>query len=54
VLAAAFFFYMATLAPQSTDPETMMRTVGMASGAAAGIGGAMVLFGMFRRKRCRS
>jgi hypothetical protein len=50
VLAAAFFFYMATLAPQSTDPDALMRTVGMVSGGAAGLGGAMILFGMFRRK----
>lgn len=51
VLAAAFFFYMATMAPQSIDPDAMMRTVGMVSGAAAGLGGAMILFGMLRRKR---
>ncbi len=51
VLAAAFFFYMTTMAPQSNDPETMMRTVGMVSGGAAGLGGAMILFGVFRRKR---
>lgn len=51
VLAAAFFFYMATMAPQSNDPDAMMRTVGMVSGAAAGLGGAMILFGVFRRKR---
>lgn len=51
VLAAAFFFYMTTMTPHSNDPEAMMRTVGMVSGGAAGIGGAMILFGLFRRKR---
>jgi hypothetical protein len=51
VLAAAFFFYMTTMAPQSNDPEAMMHTVGMVSGAAAGLGGVMILFGLFRRKR---
>lgn len=51
VLAAAFFFYMTTMAPHSNDPETMMRTVGMVSGGAAGLGVAMILFGLLRRKR---
>jgi hypothetical protein len=54
VLAAVFFFYMATMAPHSNDPETMMRTVGMVSGAAGGVGGVMILVGMFRRKRGQS
>jgi hypothetical protein len=51
VLAAAFFFYLTTMAPHSNDPQAMMRAVGMVSGAAAGIGGAMILFGVLRRKR---
>lgn len=51
VLAAAFFFYMTTMAPHSNDPQEMMHTVGMVSGAAAGLGGAMILFGLFRRRR---
>ena len=51
VLAAAFFFYMTTMTPQSNDPEAMMRTVGVVSGAAAGLGGVMILFGLLRRKR---
>jgi hypothetical protein len=51
VLATAFFFYMTTMAPQSNDPEAMMRTVGVVSGAAAGLGGVMILFGLLRRKR---
>lgn len=51
VLAAGFFFYMATMAPQSNDPGAMMRTVGMVSSGAAGLGGVMILFGVLRRKR---
>lgn len=51
VLAAAFFFYMMTMAPRSNEPAEMMHTVGMVSGAAAGLGLAMILFGLFRRKR---
>lgn len=51
VLAAAFFFYMAAMAPESADPDAMMRTVGMVSGGAAGLGGAMILIAMFRRRR---
>ncbi len=51
VLATGFFFYMSTMMPRSNDPVEMMRTVGMVSGGAAGLGLAMILFGLFRRKR---
>jgi hypothetical protein len=51
VLAAGFFFYMSTMMPRSNDPVEMMRTVGMVSGGAAGLGLVMVLIGLFRRKR---
>jgi hypothetical protein len=51
VLATGFFLYMSTMMPRSNDPVEMMRTVGMASGGAAGLGLAMILFGLFRRKR---
>jgi hypothetical protein len=51
VLAAGFFFYMSTLTPRSNNPAEMMQTVGMVSGGAAGLGVAMILFGVLRRKR---
>jgi hypothetical protein len=51
VLAAGFFFYMLTMMPRSNDPVEMMRTVGMMSGGAAGLGLVMVLVGLFRKKR---
>jgi len=51
VLAGAFFLYMSGIAARSTDPAEMMRTVGMVSGGAAGIGAAMVLIGLLRRRR---
>ena len=51
VAAAGFFFYMGSIAPRSTDPASMMRTVGTVSGAVGGIGLAMILFGALRRKQ---
>jgi hypothetical protein len=51
VLATGFFLYMSTMMPRSNDPVEMMRTVGMVSGGAAGLGLVMILFGLFRRKR---
>jgi protein-S-isoprenylcysteine O-methyltransferase Ste14 len=51
VLALAFFFYMGTMAPRSTDPAAMMQTVGMVSGGIGAIGIVMIVFGALRRKR---
>ena len=48
LLAAAFFLYMLTLTGKSTDPATMMRTVGTVSGVAVGLGLAMIVFGLFK------
>ena len=50
-LALAFFFGMATAAPRSNNPAEMMRAVGMASGGVGGLGLAMVIFGVLRKKR---
>ena len=49
-LAVAFFFGMQTMAPRSTDPVELMRTVGQVSGVAAGIGLVMVLIGLIGRR----
>ena len=50
VLAAAFFLYMLTLTGKSTDPAAMMRTVGTVSGVAVGLGLAMIVFGLFKKR----
>lgn len=50
VLAAGFFFFMLTIAPQSTDPAEVMRTVGQVSGAMVGISVAMIVFGLIGKK----
>ena len=49
--ALGFFFYMATFAPNSTDPAGMMQTVGAVSGFVGALGLVFILFGTFRRKR---
>jgi hypothetical protein len=49
-LAAGFFFFMLTIAPQSTDPVEMMRTVGNASGVVAGVSVAMIILGLIGKK----
>jgi TRAP-type mannitol/chloroaromatic compound transport system permease large subunit len=53
VLAAAFFLFMGSMAPRSNDPAEMMRTVGIVAGGGAGLGVAMIIFGLFRRKPAR-
>ena len=37
--ALGFFFYMATFAPNSTDPAGMMQTVGAVSGFVGALAG---------------
>lgn len=49
VLAVAFFFVMLSMAPRSTDPVELMRTVGMVSGAAAGLAIAMMAIGTLKK-----
>lgn len=52
VLAGGFFFGMdAALAPRSNDPVAMMRTVGQVSGAVAGLGAVMIVFGLIGRRQ---
>jgi uncharacterized membrane protein YccC len=48
--AVGFFFFMLTIAPQSTDPAELMRTVGGASGTAIGVSLAMIIFGLIGKK----
>ncbi len=49
-LALGFYYFMLTIAPKSTDPVELMRTVGTVSGVAAGIGLVMIVFGLIGRK----
>jgi hypothetical protein len=51
VLAIGFFLFMMTLMPQSTDPRTMMQTVGEAAGVVVGISVVMIVLGLIGRKR---
>jgi hypothetical protein len=50
VLAVVFFLVMMTMAPKSTDPVEMMRTVGQVAGVVAGIGVALIIFGLFAKR----
>jgi hypothetical protein len=50
VLALAFFVGMMGLAPRSTDPVSMMRTVGEVVGVVAGISLAMIAVGLVGRR----
>jgi hypothetical protein len=52
LVAAGFFFGMGMVAggPRVNDPAALMQTVGTVSGAAAGIGLAMFIYGMIGRK----
>jgi hypothetical protein len=50
VLAAGFFLFMTGMAPKSTDPVAMMRTVGQVSGVVTALGLVMALFGFIGRK----
>ena len=51
VLAAlAFFLVMQLLAPRSTDPVELMRTVGQVSGAVGGIGLVVLVLGLVGRR----
>jgi hypothetical protein len=50
VLAAGFFIGMQGMAPRSTDPVELMRTVGQVSGAGGGIGLVMIIIGIIGRR----
>ena len=50
ILAAGFFFFMLTVASQSTDPVEFMRIVGTVSGVLVGISIAMIILGLVGKK----
>jgi hypothetical protein len=49
-LAVAFYYLMESMAGRSSDPATMMQTVGTVSGIAGGIAVVMIVFGIIGRK----
>lgn len=49
-LAAGFFFFMLTMAPQSTDPVELMRTAGSAAGVVAGVSVVLIILGLIGKK----
>lgn len=50
LLALGFYFFMLSIAATSTDPATLMRTVGMVSGVAVGVSLVMILLGLIGKK----
>jgi hypothetical protein len=48
--AAAFFFYMLSIASKSTDPKALMEIVGQVSGVVGGIGIVMSVVGLIGKK----
>jgi hypothetical protein len=50
VLALGFYFFMLSVAPQSTDVVTLMQTVGTVTGVVAGISVAMIIIGLIGKK----
>jgi hypothetical protein len=49
-LAVGFYFFMLTVAPQSTDPVEMMRLVGTTSGVVIGVSLALLIAGIIGKK----
>lgn len=50
VLAVGFFLFMMGLAPQSTDPQALMATVGQVSGVVTAIALVMIVYGFIGKK----
>jgi hypothetical protein len=50
VLAAAFFLGMLSIAPSSTDPKSLMETVGQVWGVVSGIGLTMIVVGLIGKR----
>jgi hypothetical protein len=48
--AAGFFVYMMGMAPKSSDPKSLMQTVGMVSGGVGGLAIVMIVFGLLGKK----
>lgn len=49
-LALVFVLVMMSLAPQSTDPQALMETVGATAGVVIGVSAAMIIYGLIGKK----
>jgi len=50
VLALGFYFFMLSIASNSTDPAALVQTVGTVTGAVVGISLIMILLGLIGKK----
>ena len=50
ILALGFYFFMLSIAAQSTDPAALMQTVGTVSGAVVGLSLVMIVAGLIGKK----
>jgi hypothetical protein len=50
VIALGFYFFMQSIAPNSTDPAALMQTVGTVTGVVAGISLVMIILGLIGKK----
>jgi multidrug resistance efflux pump len=51
-IALGFYFFMLSIAANSTDPVALMQTVGTVSGVVAGISLIMIIIGLIGKKIC--
>lgn len=50
ILGLGFYFFMLSIAPQSTNPTELMQTVGTVTGVVVGISIVMILLGVIGKK----
>lgn len=50
VMAIGFYLFMLTIAPQSTDPVELLRTVGSVSGTVIGVSVILIIVGLIGKK----
>jgi hypothetical protein len=50
ILAIGFYLFMLSISSQSTDPVSMLQTVGTVSGTLIGISVAMIIVGLIGKK----
>jgi len=50
VIALGFYFFMLSIAPNSTEPVALMQIVGMVAGVGGGISLIMIIIGLIGKK----
>jgi len=50
VIALGFYFFMLSIASQSTDPVALLQTVGTVAGVLIGVSFAMIIVGLIGKK----